>query len=100
MGIMYKAQLTLRVNRQVDFSAAMVFLTSNLGAAEMSSLVSPRLGFHAPSVDDTASNRKLSTRISRAGIAAARRQFTPAFINPLDNIVFFKSLGRDVLRRI
>src|ERR1700726_3292176 len=53
LGILDKATLTLGDNRKVDFSSAMVFLTSNLGAAEMSSLVNPRLGFHAPSVDDT-----------------------------------------------
>src|ERR1700693_452748 len=64
LGILDKATLTLGDNRRVDFSAAMIFLTSNLGAAEMSSLVSPRLGFHAPSLDDTGSNAKLSARIS------------------------------------
>jgi ATP-dependent Clp protease ATP-binding subunit ClpB len=95
LGILDKATLTLGDNRKVDFSSAMVFLTSNLGAAEMSSLVSPRLGFHAPSVDD-----KLSSRISNAGIAAARRKFTPEFINRLDNIVVFKALGAEELRRI
>ena len=100
LGILDKATLTLGDNRKVDFSAAMIFLTSNLGAAEMSSLVSPRLGFHAPSVDDTGSRMKLSARISSAGIAAARRKFTPEFINRLDNIVVFKSLGREELRRI
>ncbi len=100
LGILDKATLTLGDNRKVDFSAAMVFLTSNLGAAEMSSLLNPRLGFYAPSLDDIASNAKLSARISGAGIAAARRKFTPEFINRLDNIVVFKSLGREELRRI
>ena len=100
LGILDKATLTLGDNRKVDFSAAMIFLTSNLGAAEMSSLVSPRLGFHAPSLNDTGSNAKLSARISGAGIAAARRKFTPEFINRLDNIVVFKSLGNEELRRI
>ena len=97
LGILDKATLTLGDNRKVDFSAAMVFLTSNLGAAEMSSLVSPRLGFHVPSFGD---NAKLGARISDAGIAAARRKFTPEFINRLDNIVVFKSLGNEELRRI
>src|SRR2546423_10523829 len=77
LGILDKATLTLGDNRKVDFSTAMIFLTSNLGAAEMSSLVSPSLGFHAPSGDDTGSRMKLSARISSAGIAAARRKFTP-----------------------
>ena len=100
LGILDKATLTLGDNRKVDFSAAMVFLTSNLGAAEMSSLVTPRLGFHVPSFDDLNSNGTLSTRISRTGVEAARRKFTPEFINRLDNIVVFKSLGREELRRI
>jgi ATP-dependent Clp protease ATP-binding subunit ClpB len=100
LGILDKATLTLGDNRKVDFSAAMVFLTSNLGAAEMSSLVSPRLGFPAPSFDGPGCNGKLSTRISRTGVEAARRKFTPEFINRLDKIVVFKSLGSEELRRI
>src|ERR1700720_1144588 len=100
LGILDKATLTLGDNRRVDFSAAMVFLTSNLGAAEMSSLVSAPLGFHATSEDGAGNSMKLSARISNAGISAARRKFTPEFINRLDKIVVFKSLGREELRRI
>jgi ATP-dependent Clp protease ATP-binding subunit ClpA len=87
-------------NRKVDFSAAMVFLTSNLGASEMSALLNPRLGFHVPSFESDGCDAKLSARISSAGIAAARREFTPEFINRLDKIVVFKSLGAEELRRI
>jgi ATP-dependent Clp protease ATP-binding subunit ClpB len=100
LGILDKATLTLGDNRKVDFSSAMVFLTSNLGAAEMSSLVSPRLGFPVPSFEDPACNGKLNTQISRTGIEAARRKFTPEFVNRLDKIVVFRSLGNDELRRI
>jgi ATP-dependent Clp protease ATP-binding subunit ClpB len=46
------------------------------------------------------SHAKLSARVSGAGIAAARRKFTPEFINRLDNIVVFESLGKEELRRI
>jgi ATP-dependent Clp protease ATP-binding subunit ClpA len=100
LGILDKATLTLGDNRRVDFSAAMVFLTSNLGAAEMSSLVSPRLGFHVASSEEPRCNAQLSARISGAGIEAARRKFTPEFINRLDKIVVFRSLGKEELRRI
>jgi ATP-dependent Clp protease ATP-binding subunit ClpA len=100
LGILDKGVLTLGDNRKVDFSSAMIFMTSNLGATEMSSLLSPRLGFHAPSFEDTSSDAKLSARMSTAGIAAARRKFTPEFINRLDKIVVFKSLGNEELRRI
>jgi ATP-dependent Clp protease ATP-binding subunit ClpA len=78
----------------------MVFLTSNLGATEMSSLVSPKLGFHAPPSEEAGRGAKLSAQVSRTGIAAARRKFTPEFINRLDKIVVFKSLGNEELRKI
>src|ERR1700693_1561111 len=47
LGILDKGTLTLGDNRKVDFSRSMIFMTSNLGAAEMSALVSPTLGFNA-----------------------------------------------------
>src|ERR1700681_2166561 len=47
LGIMDKATLTFGDSRKVDFSRAMIFMTSNLGASEMSALMNPRLGFQA-----------------------------------------------------
>src|SRR5499433_3335775 len=97
LGILDKATLTLGDNRRVDFSKTMIFMTSNLGAKEMSDLISPRLGFQA-SVADRASNgvvdEKLSGKINRSGAEAARRKFTPEFINRLDKIVTFQPLGK------
>ena len=100
LGILDKATLTLGDNRKVDFSSTMIFLTSNLGASEMDSLLSPRLGFHAPSSESKVGKAKLSSQVSRTGLAAAGRKFTPEFINRLDKIVVFKSLGNEELRRI
>src|SRR5437868_12376670 len=51
LGVLDKATLTLGDNRRVDFSSAMIFMTSNLGAAEMGNLLRPSLGFHASEVD-------------------------------------------------
>src|ERR1700680_2883812 len=93
LGILDKATLTLGDNRKIDFSAAMVFLTSNLGAAEMNSLLNPRLGFHVPRFEDAAYKAEVTPRLSSTGIAAARRKFTPEFINRFDNIIVFRSLG-------
>ena len=79
----------------------LIFMTSNLGAAEMSAMTSPELGFAAsrPEPKDLRSD-KISQRISKAGISAARRKFTPEFINRLDKIVVFKTLGDEELRQI
>src|ERR1700731_2821124 len=56
LGILDKGVLTLGDNRKVDFSKAMVFLTSNLGATEMCALTTPRLGFQSPALGDAAFN--------------------------------------------
>src|SRR5256885_2599102 len=95
LGILDKATLTLGDNRKVDFSRAMIFMTSNLGASEMSALVTPKLGFHAASIAAHPSpvSEELNKKISRTGVEAARRKFTPEFINRIDKIVVFKSLG-------
>src|ERR1700684_745657 len=74
LGILDKATLTLGDNRKVDFSNALIFMTSNIGAAEMSSLVSPKLGFHASTPDDSNCAPTLTGKLSRAGIEAARRK--------------------------
>ncbi len=105
LGILDKATLTLGDNRKVDFSRAMIFMTSNLGSSEMSALVSPKLGFgkncaesNGDGTADTAD--RLNKKMSRSGVEAARRKFTPEFMNRIDKVVVFKPLGEPELRRI
>src|SRR5437867_8203152 len=50
LGVLDKAVLTLCDTRRVDFSRALIFMTSNLGASEMASILRPGLGF-APAVN-------------------------------------------------
>jgi ATP-dependent Clp protease ATP-binding subunit ClpA len=104
LGILDKATLTLGDNRRVDFSRAMIFMTSNLGAAEMSSILRPNLGFAAAELTrrrlEGAVDENLTEKITRAGVEAARRKFTPEFINRIDKIVVFRPLGDVELRRI
>jgi len=75
-------------------------MTSNVGASEMSSLVSPKLGFQVPTSDDTNCASTLTAKLSRTGIEAARRKFAPEFLNRLDRIVVFRALGNEELNRI
>src|ERR1700686_2449500 len=104
LGIMDKATLTLGDNRKVDFSRAMIFMTSNLGASEMSALMSPRLGFHAAVARENAANGTVDVdmggKLARSGVEAARRKFTPEFMNRLDKIVTFQPLGATELKKI
>jgi len=43
---------------------------------------------------------KLNDKIARAGVEAARRKFTPEFMNRIDKTVVFRPLGEPELRRI
>ena len=102
LGILDKATLTLGDNRKVDFSKAMIFMTSNLGASEMSSLVNPKLGFlrsmqagEQPKPDDA-----MNKKVAKSGVEAARRKFTPEFMNRIDKVVVYKPLGEPELLRI
>jgi ATP-dependent Clp protease ATP-binding subunit ClpB len=104
LGILDKASLTLGDNRRVDFSRTMIFMTGNLGAREIESLVRPKLGF-APAAAAAASVSPApcvgeDTRISQVGIEAARRRFSPEFMNRLDKVVVFNPLGDAELRGI
>jgi len=100
LGVLDKAVLTLGDNRRVDFSRTLIFLTSNLGAAEMSALTNPSVGFQQAPGPVTPADPKLNSKITAAGVAAARRKFTPEFINRLDKVVVFRPLGETELRRI
>jgi len=101
LGILDKGTLTLGDNRKVDFSRALIFMTSNLGAAEMSSLVNPKLGFRARNQDGSAVlDQSLNGKVAKSGIEAAKRKFTPEFMNRLDKVVVFNPLGANELRRI
>jgi len=104
LGILDKGILTLGDNRRVDFSRALIFMTSNLGAHQMSSILKPGLGFAPSEVEQTGetgrSNSALSAKVSRVGVEAARKKFTPEFMNRLDKIVVFKPLGEAELRKV
>ncbi|HWR52476.1 MAG TPA: AAA family ATPase [Bryobacteraceae bacterium] len=98
LGILDKATLTLGDGSRVDFTQTMIFLTSNLGVDSMTRILSPKLGFVRETAPDAggALNGKLTT----AGLEAARRKFTPEFVNRLDKIVVFRALGDSELRRV
>jgi len=104
LGVLDKAALTLGDNRRVDFSRTLIFMTSNLGAAEMGSILRPKLGFAASEVErrngDGHLDDSTTDKVSRAGLAAARQKFTPEFMNRIDKVVVFKVLGQVELRKI
>jgi ATP-dependent Clp protease ATP-binding subunit ClpB len=104
LGVLDKAVLTLGDTRRVDFSQTMIFMTSNLGAAEMNTILRPNLGFTAGETERERQAGRMdedtTEKISRAGVEAARRRFTPEFMNRLDKVLVFRPLADTALRRI
>ena len=100
LGILDKATLTLGDNRRVDFSKAMVIMTSNLGAREMSELISGGIGFAPGKGTKMPNDNEVDQKIYRTAVEAARRKFSPEFMNRIDKVVVFRSLKEHHLRQI
>jgi ATP-dependent Clp protease ATP-binding subunit ClpA len=97
LGILDKATLTLGDNRRVDLSQCIIIMTSNLGASEMMGLVEGGLGFaQKPKTVDAS----LDEKINRTALEAAKRKFTPEFMNRIDKVVVFQTLRSDHLQDI
>ncbi|HBR56201.1 MAG TPA: hypothetical protein DEA22_01820, partial [Blastocatellia bacterium] len=100
LGILDKATLTLGDNRRVDFSQTIVIMTSNLGAREMSDMISGGIGFAPSKTGSPKEDDEIDTRIYRTALEAAKRKFSPEFMNRIDKVVVFRSLKEHHLRRI
>jgi ATP-dependent Clp protease ATP-binding subunit ClpB len=100
LGILDKATLTLGDNRRVDFSRTVVIMTSNLGAREMSEMISGGIGFAPTKTDATKDDNEIDTKIYRTALEAAKRKFSPEFMNRIDKVVVFRSLKEHHLRGI
>lgn len=97
LGILDKATLTLGDNRRVDLSQCLIVLTSNLGAGEMSELLNGNMGFAKPGL---VIDSKIDDKMNRAAVDAARRKFSPEFMNRIDKVVVFKTLRQEHLEKI
>jgi ATP-dependent Clp protease ATP-binding subunit ClpB len=97
LGMLDKATLTLGDNRRVDLSQTVIFLTSNLGGGEISELMNGGMGFVQPT-DKPVSG--MDQKVERTAVEAARRKFSPEFMNRLDKVVVFHPLRREQLEEV
>jgi ATP-dependent Clp protease ATP-binding subunit ClpB len=97
LGMLDKATLTLGDNRRVDLSQTVIFLTSNLGGGEITELMNGGMGFVQPKDKPAAG---LDEKVQRTAVEAARRKFSPEFMNRLDKVVVFHPLRREQLEEV
>ncbi len=100
LGILDKATLTLGDNRRVDLSQCLIVMTSNLGAGEMSDILTGGLGFAKSKNSERVVDTRLDEKITRTAQEAARRKFSPEFMNRIDKMVVFKTLKPEHLEHI
>jgi ATP-dependent Clp protease ATP-binding subunit ClpA len=97
LGILDKATLTLGDNRRVDLSNTVVVMTSNLGGRDITDRITGGFGFLSGRNDETA---KIDREIEDTALGAARRQFSPEFMNRIDRVVTFRPLDADELEKV
>jgi ATP-dependent Clp protease ATP-binding subunit ClpB len=97
LGMLDKATLTLGDNRRVDLSQTVIFLTSNLGGSQIADLMHGGMGFIQPKDKATTG---LHEKVQRTAVEAARRKFSPEFMNRLDKVVVFHPLKREELDEV
>src|SRR5436309_4240551 len=97
LGMLDKATLTLGDNRRVDLSQTVIFLTSNLGGGEITELMQGGMGFIQPKDKPAAG---LDEKVERTAVEAARRKFSPEFMNRLDKVVVFHPLRCEQLEKV
>ena len=97
LGMLDKATLTLGDNRRVDLSQTVIFMTSNLGGGEITELMAGGYGFIK---SDDKPKANLDQKVERTAVEAARRKFSPEFMNRLDKVVVFHPLHRKQLEQV
>lgn len=94
LGILDKGTLRLGDGTGVNFEKTIVFLTSNLGAREMSKQLRPDFGFESLAPTNT------RPRLEAIGANAVRRNFPPEFINRIDEVVTYQPLSAEAMGAI
>jgi ATP-dependent Clp protease ATP-binding subunit ClpB len=97
LGMLDKATLTLGDNRRVDLSQTVIFMTSNLGGSDITDLMAGGFGFVKA---DDKPKANLDQKVERTAVEAARRKFSPEFMNRLDKVVVFHPLQRPQLEQV
>jgi ATP-dependent Clp protease ATP-binding subunit ClpC len=89
LQVLDDGQLTDGLGRKVDFKNSIIIMTSNIGARQLKDF-GQGVGFNTKARQDAAEDN------SRTIIQTAlKRTFSPEFLNRIDDVMVFNSLGRE-----
>ncbi|MBT6103097.1 MAG: ATP-dependent Clp protease ATP-binding subunit [Verrucomicrobia bacterium] len=92
LQILEEGKLTDSFGRLVDFRNTIILLTSNVGAERLKK--GATMGFTTP--DDEQDYERMKENLTEE----AKKVFRPEFLNRFDDIVVFRSLGKEELTQI
>lgn len=97
LGVLDKAALRLGDNSTVNFERTLIFMTSNLGAAAMRRALHPEFGFETMAPPKRGN---VARKLEHIGANAARRKFSPEFLNRVDATITYQPLDAASLAAI
>jgi ATP-dependent Clp protease ATP-binding subunit ClpA/ActR/RegA family two-component response regulator len=97
LGILDRAILRLGDNSTVNFENSLIFMTSNLGAHEMSRELNPEWGFQKAFVQNKGD---VASRLESIALGAVRKRFSPEFVNRIDAVITYHPLDAEALKAI
>ncbi len=94
LQVLDDGQLTDGLGRKVDFKNTLIIMTSNIGARQLKDF-GQGVGFATKAREDAAEdNSKIVVQ------NALKKTFSPEFLNRIDDVVVFNSLGKEEIFKI
>src|SRR5204863_8348868 len=75
-------------------------MTSNLGAVEMSEMLTGGIGFTSGVRTDEANLQEIDKKMYHTALDTAKKKFSPEFMNRIDKVVVFGTLNEQHLRQV
>ena len=94
LQVLDDGQLTDSLGRKVDFKNTMIIMTSNIGVRQLKDF-GQGVGFATKARQEAAEDHSKSVIQT-----ALKRTFSPEFLNRIDDVVIFNSLGQEEIFRI
>jgi ATP-dependent Clp protease ATP-binding subunit ClpC len=94
LQVLDDGHMTDGLGRKIDFKNTILIMTSNIGARQLADFGSG-VGFGTKAKEESR-DENAKTVIQNA----LRKAFSPEFLNRIDDMILFKSLGRDEIHKI
>ena len=94
LQVLDEGQLTDSLGRRVDFRNTIVILTSNIGTRQITEFG------HGMGFDTTAKKASRDEQTKSILQKALQKTFAPEFLNRIDDVIMFNSLGKEQINKI